>query len=62
MKALPQILQRLFSRNDVKAPVITVQTALEPTHEKDAYQGGEFLDDLIREEDAGEDEVNPPVS
>lgn len=62
MKALPQILQRLFSRNDVKAPVITVQTALESTHEKDTCQGGEFLDDLIREEDAGEAEVNPPVS
>ncbi|WP_142688169.1 hypothetical protein [Chitinophaga polysaccharea] len=62
MKALPQILQRFFSRDDVKAPVITVQTALEPTHEKDTYQGGEFLDDLIREDDPEEGEVNPQVS
>ncbi len=62
MKALPQILQRFFSRDDVKAPVITIQTALEPIHEKDTYQGGEFLDDLIREDDAEASEINPQVS
>jgi hypothetical protein len=35
-----------------------VEEALNPVHEKDIYDGSEFLDDQIRTEDAEEDEMN----
>ena len=58
MIALSRILRSLFTSEDIKPSVTTVETALEPVHEQDVYQGIEFLDDPIRMEDAPENETN----
>lgn len=58
MIALSQILRSLFTSEDIKPSVTTIETPQNPVHEKDVYQGIEFLDDPIRMEDAPEDEMN----
>jgi hypothetical protein len=58
MKALSEIFRSLFRGNNNTHAVITVEEALNPVHEKDIYDGSEFLDDQIRTEDAEEDEMN----
>ena len=55
MIVLTQILQKLFPRRE--QPVVLVQTALEPVHEPNSAEGGEFLDDLTREEEMPGDET-----
>lgn len=58
MKALSEIFRSLFRGNNNTPTVTTVEVALNPVHEKDIYDGGEFLDDQIRMGDAEEDEMN----
>lgn len=61
MIPLSQILHGLFTGPDIKPSVTTVETAQDPVHEKDVYQGAEFLDDLIRTDDPQEDDTNSQV-
>ncbi|SIO00889.1 hypothetical protein [Chitinophaga niabensis] len=58
MKALSEIFRSLFRGNNTTPKVTTVEEALDPIHEKDIYDGSEFLDDQIRTDDAEEDETN----
>lgn len=58
MIALSRILRSLFTSEETKPSVTTVETAQDPVHEKDVYQGIEFLDDPIRMEDEQGDEIN----
>ncbi len=58
MKALSEIFRSLFGGNKRTPTVNTVEEALNPVHEKDIYNGSEFLDDQIRTDDTEEDEMN----
>jgi len=58
MKPLPEILRSLFTGNDIKPTVTTVETALHPVHEKDILDGSEFMDDQIRTDEAEENETD----
>lgn len=57
MIAISQILRSFFTNADIK-PVVTVEAAEDAVHEKDVYQGLEFLDDHIRTTDQEADEMN----
>lgn len=61
MTALSEILRSFFKGDEIKPTVVTVETALHPAHEKDVYQGAEFLDDHIRTDDPEEDEMNRQI-
>lgn len=58
MKAVSEIFRSLFRGNNVTPTVNTVEEALNPIHEKDIYDGSEFLDDQIRTDEAEDDEIN----
>lgn len=55
MTTIAQILRHLFFSGNVEPKVTTIETALQPPHEKDIYEGSEFLNDLIRMDDAEDD-------
>ena len=57
MKVLSEIFRSLF-RGNAMGKVTTVEEALNPIHEKNVYDGSEFLDDQIRTDEAEEDEMN----
>ncbi|SHM14303.1 hypothetical protein [Chitinophaga sp. CF418] len=54
MTALTQILHKLFPEK--ATPVTLVQTALQETHEYNACEGCEFLDEPAMLEEPSEDE------
>lgn len=51
MKTLSFLFPNIFGGKEAKPSPELVQTALEPLHEKDSSQGGEFLDDFVTLED-----------
>ena len=51
MKTLSFLFRNIFPDKKAKPLPELVQTALEPLHEKDPNQGGEFLDDFVTMED-----------
>lgn len=51
MKTLSFLFRNIFPDKEAKPLPEFVQTALEPAHEKDPNQGGEFLDDFVTMED-----------
>ena len=57
MTTIAQILRNLFfnENESVEPKVTTIETALHPPHERDIYEGSEFLNDLTRTEDAEDD-------
>ncbi|MGN6511828.1 MAG: hypothetical protein ACTHLD_20355 [Chitinophaga sp.] len=55
MTTIGQILRNLFFSETVEPKVTTIETALQQPHERDIYEGSEFLNDLIRTEDAEDD-------
>ncbi|MBO9151325.1 hypothetical protein ACFOTA_03840 [Chitinophaga sp. GCM10012297] len=57
MIAISQLLRGLFKGDDPKPTVTNDETPIHEVHEKDTYQGGEFLDDQIRTDDIEEDEI-----
>ncbi|WP_119079219.1 hypothetical protein [Chitinophaga alhagiae] len=58
MTVLSQILRALFGGPATTPVVTTVETALEEVHEKDVYQGIEFLDDPLRLDDPDENDMD----
>ncbi|HEY0611624.1 MAG TPA: hypothetical protein VGD35_18260 [Chitinophaga sp.] len=46
MFALSQILHGLFADKKIQPISTDVQTALEPVHEQNVTEGGEFIDDF----------------
>jgi hypothetical protein len=58
MKELTRLFRNIFAAREVKPT--TVQTALEPFHEKDSNEGSEFLNDFSNLDDQQEDQLVAP--
>jgi hypothetical protein len=57
MFALSQILHGLLADKKIQPAPTDVQTALEPVHEQNATEGGEFLDDFMTLDEQPEGET-----
>ena len=57
MKAFSFLLRNMFPDKEATPQPELVQTALEPLHEKDSNQGGEFLDDFVTMEDEPQEQA-----
>jgi hypothetical protein len=56
MKAL-SYFRNIFADKEAKPSPELVQTALEPLHEKESNQGGEFLDDFVTMDDEPQEQA-----